>query len=110
MEERIDRQDNNGNCCATMARILERGDSALFYEPDIRRYAIKEIHENTTGVMSNVIKYCPWCSTTLPTPLADLWEDVLRKEYGFVNPMDALKKKLIPAEFLTDEWWKKRSL
>lgn len=93
-----------------MARILERDASALFYEPDIRRYSIKELHENTTGVMSNVIKYCPWCGTKFLLPLADEWEEILKKEYDIKNPMEAYKKKLIPAEFLTDAWWKKRGL
>jgi hypothetical protein len=100
----------NNHCCPTMERVLERGDSALFYEPVIRRYAIKELHEDTTGVMANTIKFCPWCSTKLPPSLADAWEETLKKEFGIKNPMDAYRKKTVPAEFLTNEWWKKRGL
>lgn len=95
------------HCCNVIKGILEQGDSSLFYEPDIRRYAIKEIHEDTTGTMANVVKYCPWCGTKLLALLADVWEGILKKELGFKNPMEAYKKKLIPKEFLTDEWWKK---
>ncbi len=93
-----------------MERVLDRGYSALFYESVIRRYAIKELHADTTGVMANNIKFCPWCGTKLPPSLTDAWEEALKTEFGIKNPMDAYRKKKIPTEFLTDEWWKKRKL
>jgi len=106
------------HCCEAMESVLERGESALFYEPDIRQYAIKECNESCdcggkkkrSLMMVNVIKRCPWCGTLLPKSLAETWETVLKNEYDIDNPWSIKQKKLIPNEFLTDEWWKKRGL
>jgi hypothetical protein len=41
--------------------------------------------------------------------LKDEWFDILEKEYELDNPAwDLEQKEKIPAEFKTDEWWKKR--
>jgi hypothetical protein len=56
------------------------------------------------------VDYCPWCGTKLPESLFDTRFDILEKEYGIDSPYDDKQKDKIPAEFLTDEWWKKRGL
>jgi hypothetical protein len=42
--------------------------------------------------------------------LTDEWVRILKEEYGFEDPWEARIENKIPAEFHTDEWWKKRGL
>jgi hypothetical protein len=94
-----------------MKDILDENKSALFYQANLRRYLIKEITEGTTITMANKICYCPWCGKRLPEPLGGKIEEILEKEYHLKEPWSSDKKtKLIPPEFQTDEWWKKRGL
>jgi hypothetical protein len=100
-------------CCDVMTSILERGSSALVYYPDIRSYQIREIifHKKNISVgASNEIRYCPWCSSKLPKPLGNEWEKFLRKELKIKRSLKPEETNLIPDEFKTDEWWKKRGL
>jgi uncharacterized protein DUF6980 len=102
------------HCCETMESILERGESALHYEDDIRTYLIWEILFKKGKIYlgaCNIIRYCPWCGKKLPEKLGKKMEEILEKEYKLINPWSSKKKmKLIPQEFQTDEWWKKRGL
>jgi hypothetical protein len=105
-------------CCNAMEDVLERGDSALFYTPELRRYAIKECNgdcdcggkKKRSLIMINIITRCPWCGTVLPTNLSDIWETILKNEYHIDKPWLTKQSESIPQEFLTDEWWKKRGL
>ena len=54
--------------------------------------------------------YCPWCSEKLPKSVRSKWFDILNEEYNIDDPDSEEQEKLIPAEFKTDEWWKKRKL
>ncbi|HSC25213.1 MAG TPA: hypothetical protein VLB80_03300 [Candidatus Babeliales bacterium] len=56
------------------------------------------------------INYCPWCAKPLPKDLRDEWLEVLKEEYDLDDPDSKEQKKLVPEEFKTDEWWKKRGL
>jgi hypothetical protein len=111
-------QQKDKHCCGAMDSVLERGDSALFYTPELRRYAIKECNENCdcggkkkrSLMMINVINRCPWCGVLLPKDLSNTWEMILEKEYNIDNPWNIHQECLIPQEFLLDEWWKKRGL
>jgi hypothetical protein len=101
------------HCCATMDRILERGQSALFYKSNIREYRIWEIIVKKKSIklgLCNAIRYCPWCSSRLPESLGDEIEEVLAQEFNITKSWDPEQAKRIPAEFKTDEWWKKRGL
>lgn len=83
----------------------ERTDDVIIdYYPRDREYIT--VHGERTGYL---IKYCPFCGTKLPTSLADEWWNVLEKEYALEDPVHDDRKK-VPAEFWTDEWWKKRGL
>ncbi|HEV2917412.1 MAG TPA: hypothetical protein VGW78_06740 [Candidatus Babeliales bacterium] len=42
--------------------------------------------------------------------LTNEWVKILKEDYGIEDPWEAKKENKIPAEFLTDEWWKKRGL
>lgn len=97
-----------------MERILERRHSALKYQDFTRSYYIEEIIDtngNISAGASNGITYCPWCATKLPESLFDELSEVLEKQYNLKPDIwNTEKEQLIPAEFLTDEWWKKRGL
>jgi hypothetical protein len=101
------------HCCEVMESILERGSSALVYHANVRSYEIREIIRYRKKISigaSNGIRYCPWCSSKLPKSLEDEWEDELRKTLGIERALEPEEYNLIPAEFQTDEWWKKRGL
>jgi hypothetical protein len=57
-----------------------------------------------------VLDYCPWCGNKLPGYLRNEWFETLAKEYNLDDPDSKEQAKLIPEEFHTDEWWKKRGL
>jgi hypothetical protein len=59
--------------------------------------------------MRKKLWFCPWCGTKFSNDLDNEWMKVLREEYNIKDPIfdDADK---VPAEFRTDEWWRKRNL
>ena len=83
---------------------LRTNDVIIEYYP--RRRAYRTVHGEETCCPIN---YCPFCGTKLPRELWDEWLDTLEKEYGIEDPTDSEREK-VPAEFWTDEWWKKRGL
>jgi hypothetical protein len=96
-----------------MESILERGDSALIYRPNIRSYQIREIINYKKKISigaSNAITYCPWCASKLPESLGDELDEILAREFNITEIWDPEQAKRIPAEFQTDAWWKKRGL
>lgn len=76
------------------------------YNPVTKDYFIPLLH-NCKITSLQCLFYCPWCSKKLPTGLRF---EVLEKEYGLDDPDSKEQKLLIPKEFETDEWWKKRGL
>jgi hypothetical protein len=106
--------DFDGHCCGPMSAAIRMCDIGVDYDKSTRSYDISTpgrfLHDSTVcpGVL---LYYCPWCSKELPEPLFDKMEEVLAKEYNLTdNPWSDENKHRIPAEFLTDEWWKKRGL
>ena len=97
----------NNHCCEMMDIVLEDKENALQYYAPLRMYFIRE--ENQPA--GRVINYCPWCASKLPESLYDKQEEILEKEYGLTDTWEGGEHyHLIPEEFLTDEWWKKRGL
>lgn len=92
---------------------IQDADCPLQYIPDIRYYSMSApvsfIKKNVVWP-SYVVKFCPYCGTKLPDDLVEKWMDILEQEYNIDDPYDPKQKKLIPEEFKTDEWWKKRGL
>ncbi len=88
-------------------------DHSVEYNERYREYFIQfneeERHPDEPFTLLTHVFYCPWCGTKLPTSLADEWWDVLENEYGLQDPVHDDREK-VPAEFWTDEWWKKRGL
>ncbi len=92
---------------------IEDQDCPLKYISKIRYYTMsapkKLLKKNEIGPGYAVL-FCTYCGTKLPQNLAEEWADILEQEYEITDPSESKQKNLIPAEFKTDEWWKKRGL
>ncbi len=97
------------HCCFVMDNAVDKSNSEnvspCFYNPKFREYYLQA----TSGLGSRKIDFCPYCGTKLPQDLSDLWFDILEQEFK-IDPWLPKDRKKIPAEFLTNEWWKKRGL
>ena len=103
----------NQYCCAAMKFWLRDPDCPLKYDAATRYY---DMSAPVSLVKKNVVwpcyvvNFCPYCGTKLPSDLVEERMEVLEREYGIDDPYDPKQKKLIPKEFKTDKWWKKRGL
>ena len=95
-------------CCLEMDSMLDNDDGLynVNYSPKVREYYLKSLK----GPYARTIEFCPWCGSELPKNLDNEWYNILEEEYGLNNPNSLEQEAKIPAEFLTDEWWKKRGL
>jgi len=89
-----------------MDKFLEDSRVGVYYNPTIRRYAIFVVSSGSYQGINN----CPWCGFKFPYSLVDKYSEVLKEEYNINDPYDREQEKLIPEEFNSDEWWKKRNL
>lgn len=101
-----ERKNYNGpHCCLTMDASLKNPlELILYYDPVYREYEVRA--KNHAGF---VLEFCPFCGKKLPKSLHRELDTALEQEYGLDMSL-GIKKKNMPAEFLTDEWWKKRRL
>jgi len=97
------------HCCASMNIFLQDKRMFLNYSSTYREYDIPLLYKRQATALQG-ITYCPWCSKKLPKSLRHEWFVILEKEYGINDPFDREQEKLIPEEFNSDEWWKKRGL
>ncbi len=93
-------------CCQLMTDFLEDKRIPLKYSAQYREYFFNLLNSNA----SQGILYCPWCGKKLPSRLGEKWLEILTKEYNISDPYDKKQSKLVPEEFKSDEWWKKRKL
>jgi hypothetical protein len=95
-------------CCLDMDLMLEESDPLynIKYNSTKREYYLKSLE----GPYMRTIEFCPWCGSQLPKNLRDEWFDILEQEYGIDDPGWPEQLAKVPADFLTDEWWKKRGL
>ena len=101
------------HCCDLMDLFIKDLRVSIMYSPVYREYYILMLEGGKKrGKMQAVqgIDYCPWCSKKLPKSLRDKWFEILEKQYNLDDPDRKEQEKLIPQEFKTDEWWKKRGL
>jgi len=77
------------------------------YLPIYREYYVRDCQSK---VVIYTIEYCPWCGKKLPLSLRDEYFAILESEYEIDNDIRAREAGILPAEFETDEWWKKRGL
>ena len=87
----------------------QRINHTIIYNERWRHYMLQYIYHERGNDICCYIKYCPWCGNKLPKELSEEWWDALEKEYGITDPRNKDKNR-VPAEFWTDEWWKKRGL
>lgn len=100
------------HCCELMNDFLEDSRIAILYLPMYRLYALPWLQKGktiSTVTKSQKIDYCPWCGKKLPKDLRNKWFEVLEQEYS-LDPWNEEQLCLVPEEFKTDEWWKKRGL
>lgn len=71
------------------------------YDPVTRTYTID-------GEIA--IRCCPACGTDLPKSLQEEWRSTLHKEYGVEDYYASIWNPMVPEEFKSDTWWKKRNL
>lgn len=88
------------HCCNEMRLFVGEQKVSVVYVAKFREYGIR-----LAGCEESyqLMRYCPWCGTQLPTSLRHEWFDRL-EEMG-KEPNDAL-----PPELLSDTWWKSEGL
>ena len=93
-------------CCTDMSQHVKNNEIHLHYREDVRAYLIDYLE--AAGGGAQVINYCPWCGFHLPKQLFFEKAEILEKEIGL--DLTCFNENLIPTEFQSDEWWKKRGL
>lgn len=93
-------------CCDTFYQFLNDCKVGLKYHKDSREFTF--LISRNMGRMG--IYNCPWCGFKLPESLRSMRFDILEQEYGLDAPHEKDQVAKTPAEYLTDEWWKKRGL
>ena len=96
--------NTTNHCCDLMTYLLNEEKVCIGYLPQYREYYI-ELRNNSA---KQRMIYCPWCNIKLPESLKDMYFSILEKEYNIDHPRK--QEELIPKEFTTDVWWKKRKL
>ncbi|WP_341751171.1 DUF6980 family protein [Candidatus Tisiphia endosymbiont of Piscicola geometra] len=92
-------------CCDQFKFHMKEKERIIIYDPMNRSYLIK-----VNKHIGQEIDFCPWCGIKLPEKVShDEWWNILEKEYNITDPRNS-EKEIVPAEFWTDEWWKKRGL
>lgn len=103
----------NDFCCERMMFAAEDIDSPLRYKPKLRYYSMsapKSLLKKNAIWVGYTVDFCPYCGAKVPKDLVDEYFEILEKEYDITDPYETKQKKRIPAEFMSDEWWKKREL
>ena len=95
------------HCCENMTDVLLENRLYIGYNPKFREYFVNR--KDDKMIVFGLI-YCPWCAKKLPISVRSQWFEALEKEYGLDDPWSDEQDKLLPEEFKTDEWWKKRGL
>ena len=106
------------HCCEHMDKYVtdRENDLLIDYESCVRSYCFRLYHDGKYLGAAQEFWYCPWCGGKLPDDLNEKWGELLEQEHGFIsddhffNENGQWDESLIPEEFRTDEWWKKRGL
>jgi len=93
-------------CCSHMEYQINEDKTLIDYLEDTRTYSFYTPNSECGTRLK--MSHCPWCGVNLPKSLETEWEHVLIDDYQIDNPIE--NENLIPTEFKTDEWWKKRGL
>jgi hypothetical protein len=99
------------NCCEYLPKYFNDPREPLHYNSYFREYSIRKTKRR---VLQRVLllDFCPWCGSELPKSLRREYFDILRNEMHLDIYLEEVinRSELIPPEFFTDEWWKKRGL
>ncbi len=102
----------NQHCCQKLRSWMESERFPLVYNPKYRSYTLTTPQyyrrDREPYPHSYQCDFCPYCGTKFPSDLGDLRYNILKNECGFEGGSD--EEKLIPKEFMTEEWWRKRGL
>jgi uncharacterized protein DUF6980 len=104
---------DKGHCCTAMTLWVQDPDCPLIYDEKDRSYALTApaaLMKKNEVWMCYVVNFCPYCGVQQPSDLTEKRMEILENKYNIDDPYDPKQKKLIPREFKTDEWWKKRGL
>jgi hypothetical protein len=102
-------------CCDGLEAIIKNPQCSLEYEPHIREYILTvpeylRVKNNNATYPTFVISHCPRCGSKFPESLFDEWHDIMETEFGLSGLIGPAEAHLIPEEYKTDEWWKRRGL
>ena len=97
------------HCCSLITDSINDERIQIGYEPIAREYFIPLLYKGKITSLQ-CLYFCPWCGRSLPKSLNDTWYNLLQEEHGLDDPDYKEQEKLIPEEFKTDEWWRKRGL
>lgn len=104
-------------CCDALEAIVDDPDCPLKYKAYVREFILtapdylrKKSKKYNIIYPNYTISHCPRCGTKLPESLFDEWYDVMEKEFGLTGMIGQDREHLIPEQYKTDEWWKKRGL
>lgn len=86
------------HCCDEMNFFLDEKKVKINYNSSHRKYYI---YASNSAIQ--LINYCPWCGSKLPSALSEKWYNELEAK-GFEDPFE----DEIPNEYKTDAWWKGR--
>lgn len=97
----------NNYCCKHLKVFLLDSRDPIKYNDIFREYYIK-IYKRANII---TMAFCPWCGSKFPESLRDKFFDLLESEYEIDADIGDYKSRPdIPAEFRSDEWWRKRDL
>ncbi len=92
----------------------------VVYFPITREYALEMVSSKyPVGLNEEIVKYsilfyrfyfCPGCGEKLRESLRNTYIETLKKEFNINLPITYEKEKIIPEEFRSNKWWKKRNL
>lgn len=93
-------------CCEEAKKVLESNNFPIALWDITKEYYL--FLQNTKTFIT--INYCPWYGKRIG--LAKPWAQILLQEHNIdiTDPDYDDRTSGTPAEFLTDEWWKKRGL
>jgi hypothetical protein len=84
------------HCCEEMTRHVSGGEVAIVLNRRFREVGIRILDG---GSSVQLISFCPWCGSKLPSSLREQWFDEI--EALGVDPATGP----IPSKYQSDEWW-----
>lgn len=100
-------EDDPMYCCEKwQTYVLMDPRVPITYDRQMRYFYV--MVEKDTPYVQN-LERCLLCNKKWPKCLGQTWLRTIKKELGFDGGRET-NDHLIPAEFRTDEWWKKRGI